>query len=161
MSNDAILQLLLYVLAIVVLVKPLGWYMAQVYEQKPCGLDWLCLPIERFIYRICHIHPDNEVSWKGYLTSMLIFNLSGLLAVYFILRFQFYLPLNPQAFPGISPDLAFNTAASYVANTNWQAYDPESSISYFTQMLALTVQNSSCCNRHVITHGFDTRHSQT
>lgn len=141
MTNAAILQIVLYLLIILIFVKPLGWYMAQVYEQKPCGLEWLCAPIERFIYKICSIRPDSEVSWKGYLTSMLIFNFFGILLVYFIQRFQFYLPLNPQGFPGISPDLAFNTAVSYASNTNWQAYEPESSMSYFTQMSALTVQN--------------------
>ena len=140
MTNAAILQIVLYLLCILVFVKPLGWYMAQVYEQKPCGLEWLCMPVERFIYRICSIHPENEVSWKGYLTSMLLFNFFGILLVYFIQRFQFYLPLNPQGFPGIAPDLAFNTAVSFATNTDWQAYSGESTMSYFTQMTALTVQ---------------------
>lgn len=141
MTNAAILQVFLYLLAILIFVKPLGWYMAQVYEQKPCGLQWLCGPVERFIYRICNIHPEHEMSWRAYLTSMLVFNFLGIFFVYFIQRLQFYLPLNPQHFSGISPDLAFNTAVSFVTNTNWQAYTPEASMSYFTQMFAFTTQN--------------------
>jgi len=141
MTSAAILQVTLYLLAVLILAVPLGWYMAKVYEQKPCGMDWICLPITRFIYRISGIHPDSEVSWKGYLSSMLIFNGFGIVLVYFIQRIQFYLPLNPQGFTGISPDLAFNTATSFVTNTDWQAYTPEASMSYLTQMLAFTVQN--------------------
>lgn len=141
MTNAALVQVLLFLLTIVILVKPLGWYMAQVYEQKPCGLQWLCGPIERFVYRICSIHPENEMSWRGYLTAMLVFNFFGVLAVYLLQRIQFYLPLNVQGFPGIAPDLAFNTAISFVTNTNWQAYTPEASMSYLTQMLGFTVQN--------------------
>jgi K+-transporting ATPase ATPase A chain len=141
MNTAAIMQVVLYLLTILILSKPLGWYMAQVYQHKPCGLDWLIAPVERFIYRICNVHPENEMSWKGYLTAMLIFNFMGVLVVYGIQRVQFYLPLNFQDFPSISPALAFNTAASYVTNTNWQAYDPESTMTYLTQMLAFTVQN--------------------
>lgn len=141
MTEIGIVQILLFLFSILIFVKPLGWYMAQVYQDKPCGLEFLFARIERFIYKICNIQPETEMNWKNYLSAMLIFNLIGLLAVYFIQRIQFYLPLNPQLFPGVAPDLAFNTAASFVTNTDWQAYSGETTMSYLTQMLALTVQN--------------------
>lgn len=115
--------------------------MARVYENQYCGLDSMLGPLERFIYRICGIHKEEEMGWKNYLSTMLYFNLLGMLAVYAIQRLQFYLPLNPQAFPSVAPDLSFNTAASFITNTNWQAYGGESTMSYFTQMTAMTVQN--------------------
>jgi K+-transporting ATPase ATPase A chain len=135
MTNAALLQVLLFLITILILVKPLGWYMAKIYEKKSCGT------IEHFIYRVCNIHPENEMSWKSYLSAMLIFNFVGLLLVYLLQRIQFYLPLNVQGFSGIAPDLAFNTAISFTTNTNWQAYVPEASMSYLTQMLGFTVQN--------------------
>ncbi len=141
MTSAAVLHIVIYFFLILLLVKPLGNYMANVYEGNPCRLDWLCKPCERLIYRITTINPEQESSWKEYLTSMLIFNFFGWLLVYLLQRIQFYLPLNPQAFAAVSADLAFNTASSFVTNTNWQSYSPESSLSYITQMLALTVQN--------------------
>ena len=141
MSGIEIIQIALYFFSVLIFIKPLGWYMAQVYEGKPCGLHYVIKPIEIFIYRLCGINTNHEMEWKSYLSAMLLFNLFGLLAVYFIQRWQFHLPLNPQHFPAVSPDLAFNTAASFATNTNWQAYTGESTLSYFTQMLGLTVQN--------------------
>lgn len=141
MTTLGVYQVLLYLVIILASVKPLGWYMAQVYEGKPCGLNYLLAPFERLLYRICNIDTQQEMKWKNYLAAMLIFNLLGVLTVYLIQRLQGVLPLNPQEFPQVSPDLAFNTAASFVTNTNWQAYTGESTLSYFTQMLALTVQN--------------------
>ncbi len=134
-------QIALYFLVLLLCVKPLGWYMARVYEGKACGLDRLCHPLEKLIYRLCNLRSPQEMNWKQYLSAMLIFNLFGVLAVYLIQRLQIHLPWNPQAFPNVAPDLAFNTAASFVTNTNWQAYGGESSLGYATQMLALTVQN--------------------
>lgn len=133
-------QIALYLIILLLLVKPLGWYMARVYEKKSCGLDILVEPLERFLYRFCGIAQE-EMSWKTYLSAMLIFNMFGLLLVYLIQRCQFYLPLNPQDFASPSSDLVFNTAASFASNTDWQAYGGETTMSYFTQMLALTVQN--------------------
>jgi K+-transporting ATPase ATPase A chain len=141
MTNVGMLQIILYCLTILILIKPLGWYMAMVYEAKPCGLNQLFAPIERFIYKISHVSIDQEMGWKTYLWSMLIFNLLSILIVYSIQRLQFYLPLNPNAFSGVKPDLAFNTALSFATNTNWQAYSGETTMSYLTQMLAFTVQN--------------------
>lgn len=115
--------------------------MARVYENKSCGLDRLGGPIENFLYRTCGIHFEQEMNWKQYLSAMLVFNLIGMLIIYFIQRFQFYLPFNPQHFSAPTPDLAFNAAASFTTNTNWQSYGGETTFSYLTQMLACTVQN--------------------
>jgi K+-transporting ATPase ATPase A chain len=141
MTSLGIYQVLLYLIVTLALVKPLGWYMAQVYQGKPCGLDRILSPLERLIYRICNIDAGQEMKWQNYLAAMLVFNLFGMLTVYFLQRLQGVLPFNPQEFAQVPPDLAFNTAASFVTNTNWQAYAGESTLSYLTQMLALTVQN--------------------
>ncbi|ASQ46158.1 potassium-transporting ATPase subunit KdpA [Legionella clemsonensis] len=141
MLEISILQVVLYFFVLLLLIKPLGWYMRQVYENRPCGLNWLGRSLERGIYRLCNINPEEQMSWKNYLSAMLIFNLLGLLIVYLIQRLQFYLPLNPQKFVAPSPYLSFNTAVSFITNTNWQAYSGEETMSYFTQMLALAVQN--------------------
>jgi len=141
MPRIELLQIALYFLVLLFFVKPLGAYLACVYEGKPCGLDRLCRPLEKLIYRLCKLRTPQEMNWKQYLSAMLIFNLLGFLAVYLIQRLQMALPFNPQQFPGVAPDLAFNTAASFITNTDWQAYSGESSLSHATQMLALTVQN--------------------
>jgi K+-transporting ATPase ATPase A chain len=141
MTGIGTLQIVLYLFVLLLLVKPLGWYMARVYEGKPCGLDRIISPLERFTYRVCGITPEQEMSWKSYLAAMLLFNLLGIVFIYAILRLQHILPFNPQGFPAITPDLSFNVATSFTTNTNWQAYTGESTLSYSTQMLALTVQN--------------------
>lgn len=141
MSGMDIFQIVLYCLVLLILVKPLGWYMAQVYEGKFYESDKVVAPFERLLYRCCNIQVNHEMNWKQYLSSMLVFNLIGFLAVYTVLRLQFYLPLNPQSFTAASPDLSFNTAVSFTTNTNWQSYGGETTMSYFTQMIALTVQN--------------------
>ncbi len=137
-TEVGIFQIVSYLIVLLVLVKPLGWYMAQVYEGNFfAGESFL----ERIIYRLCRIQPTQNMDWKRYLSAMLLFNVFGLLAVYIIQRLQFYLPFNPQNLSSPSSDLAFNTAASFTTNTNWQAYSGETVMSYFTQMLALTTQN--------------------
>lgn len=141
MSTNGILQITVYLIVLVALVKPLGAFMARVYQQEACGLDWILRPLERFIYRVCGIDPSRDMSWKQYAYAVLAINFAGLLAVYAVLRLQAYLPLNPQKFAGTTPDLAFNTAISFASNTNWQSYGGESTLSYFSQMLALSVQN--------------------
>ena len=141
MTAHAILQLVVFVVVLVALVKPLGAYMARVYERKPCGLDRILGPLERLIYRLCGIDPTVEMSWKHYVYSVLAVNFLGLIVVYGLLRLQYYLPLNPQAMPGTTPDLAFNTAVSFASNTNWQSYSGEATLSYFSQMIGLSVQN--------------------
>jgi K+-transporting ATPase ATPase A chain len=126
---------------LIALVKPLGWYMARVYEGQPIMLDHLLGPIERLIYRLCGVHPDDEMNWKTYAVALLLFNFLGFVAVYALQRLQALLPLNPQGIGAISPDSAFNTAVSFATNTNWQGYGGETTMSYLTQMMGLTVQN--------------------
>ncbi len=135
------MQIILFFSVLLLLVKPLGWYMTRVYENKPCGLDRMFGPVERAIYRLCGVNPAIEMSWQRYTLSMLVFNAAGFVFLYALLRLQDYLPLNPQHFPAVPPLLAFNTAVSFVTNTNWQAYGGESTMSYLTQMSGLAVQN--------------------
>lgn len=141
MTINGLVQIGLYFVVLLALVKPLGWYMARVYECKPCGLDRVLGPVERGLYRLCGIHPIDEMNWKNYGIAMLLFNAAGLLFLYGLQRLQHLLPLNPADLGMVSPDLAFNTAASFATNTNWQAYGGETTLSYLTQMLGLTVQN--------------------
>ncbi|MDE3224573.1 MAG: potassium-transporting ATPase subunit KdpA, partial [Nitrospirota bacterium] len=141
MTGHGALQIGLYLIALLALVKPLGWYMARVYEGAPVGVDRLLGPVERGIYRLAGVRPNDEMDWKTYAVAMLLFNAAGMLVLYALQRFQGLLPLNPQGFGAVPPDLAFNTAASFVTNTNWQAYGGETTMSYLTQMLGPTVQN--------------------
>jgi K+-transporting ATPase ATPase A chain len=126
---------------LVALVRPLGAYIAKVYQGEPSIPTRILGPIERLIYKICGIKSEEEMPWQKYAHSVLIFSLIGCIAVYLLQRFQGMLPLNPQRFPGVSPDSAFNTAVSFVTNTNWQGYSGETTMSYLTQMLGLGVQN--------------------
>jgi K+-transporting ATPase ATPase A chain len=141
MTTSSLLQLGLYLLVLLLLVKPLGTYMARVYQGERTFLTPVLRPVERFIYRLARMHADEETDWKTYAIAMLLFNLVGLLLVYLLQRLQSILPLNPQGLGAVPPDLAFNTAASFVTNTNWQSYSGEATMSYLTQMLGLTVQN--------------------
>ena len=141
MTGNGWLQLGLYLAVLLLLAKPLGGYMARVYEGEPLFLDRVFGPIERFIYRFLRVSPEAEMGWKTYALATLLFNAFGFLAVYGMQRLQGLLPLNPQQFGAVSPDLSFNTAVSFVTNTNWQSYGGESTMSYLTQMAALTVQN--------------------
>lgn len=121
--------------------KPLGSYIARLFQGERTWLHPILQPLEKLFYRLAGIQPDAEMNWKSYAVAMLLFNGVGLLFVYLLQRFQAILPLNPQQFGAVSPDSAFNTAASFATNTNWQAYSGETTMSYFTQMTALTVQN--------------------
>ena len=141
MTTNGIVQLVFYVVVLLVLAKPLGAYMARVYEGRPLALDRVFGSLERLIYRAGGIRPAEEMGWKTYALAMLAFNFLGLLAVYFLQRAQGILPLNPQGMAAVSPDSSFNTAVSFATNTNWQGYAGESTMSYLSQMLALTVQN--------------------
>lgn len=129
-----------YWLVLLALVKPLGVYIANVMEGRSPALRYGG-PVESVIYRLCGIHKDEEMGWLHYALALLLFNGLGVLAVYALQRLQFWLPLNPQQMPNVSPDSAFNTAVSFATNTNWQGYGGETTMSYLTQMLALTVQN--------------------
>ena len=141
MTANGVLQLLVYLVVLLALTKPLGAYMARVYEGRPFGLDRVLGPVERLIYRLSGVRPDEEMNWKNYAIAMLMFNMLGLFAVYLLQRVQGWLPLNPQGLGAVSPDSSFNTAVSFATNTNWQGYGGETTMSYLTQMLALTVQN--------------------
>lgn len=141
MTVFSYLQILVYIAVLLALVKPLGAYMAKVYQGERIFLTSLMRPIESLVYRLSGVKQEQEMSWKEYALAALLFNLAGLLVVYALLRLQFILPLNPQGMGSVAPDLAFNTAASFASNTNWQSYSGETTLSYLTQMLGLTVQN--------------------
>ena len=136
------LQLVLFVAALALITKPMGLYLVQVLDAK--GRTWLdpiLKPLERVTYRVMGTHPDQEQDWKQYAIAMLLFSLVSCLFTYVILRVQQLLPLNPQGFGALSPDLAFNTATSFTTNTNWQSYTGESTMSYLSQMVALVLHN--------------------
>jgi potassium-transporting ATPase potassium-binding subunit len=124
-------------------VKPLGLYMANVFEGRPIRALRAGAPLEQWAYRLCGVDAQREMSWQQYAIGLLVFNLIGALAVYALQRLQLWLPLNPQRFGALTPDSAFNTAVSFATNTNWQGYSGESAMSYLTQMLGLAVQNFS------------------
>jgi K+-transporting ATPase ATPase A chain len=135
------LQLILYLVLLLLLAKPLGAYMARVYQGEHTFLHSILQPVERLIYRVVGASPEAEMNWKTYAVAMLLFNLFGLLAVYLLQRLQGILPLNPQALEAVTPDSSWNTAVSFASNTNWQGYGGEVTMSYLTQMLGMTVQN--------------------
>jgi len=135
------LQLIIYLVVLIALAKPLGLYMTRVYEGEHTFLAPVLRPVEKFIYRISGVKADEEMNWKVYAIAMLLFNGLGLLAVYAFQRLQGFLPLNPQGFGAVSPDSSWNTAVSFATNTNWQGYGGETTMSYLTQMAALTTQN--------------------
>ncbi|HJW23469.1 MAG TPA: potassium-transporting ATPase subunit KdpA [Rhodocyclaceae bacterium] len=137
MTSHAWILLSLFLSILLLTVKPLGSYIADVME----GRLHLCGSVERPLYRLCGIRQDEEMGWLKYALAILLFNFLGVLAVYGLQRLQAWLPLNPQSLPNVNPDSAFNTALSFVTNTNWQGYGGESTMSYLTQMLALAVQN--------------------
>lgn len=141
MNMPGIVQILLYAIVLTALVKPLGAYVAKIYRGERTFLSPVLGPVERGIYRLCGIDAAAESSWKRYAAAVLLFNFIGFLAVYIIQLAQGVLPLNPQGFAGVEAKSAFNTAVSFATNTNWQGYGGESTMSYFTQMLALSVQN--------------------
>jgi K+-transporting ATPase ATPase A chain len=140
MSSNGWLQLAIYLLVLLLSVKPLGLYMAGVFDGSGAVTRWL-RPLERGLYKLCRVDGDASMNWKQYALSMLAFNAFGALAVYALQRLQAYLPWNPQQMSAVTPDSSFNTAVSYITNTNWQGYGGESSMSYLTQMLGLGVQN--------------------
>jgi len=141
MTVNGILQCTLYMVVLIGLARPLGAYMARVYEGERTFLHPLLGPVERVLYRLSGVDPEEGMTWKNYALAFMWFNVLGLVAVYAIQRLQGVLPLNPQEFPAVSADSALNTATSFATNTNWQGYGGESTMSYLTQMLALTVQN--------------------
>ncbi|KKB79341.1 ATPase [Devosia limi DSM 17137] len=135
------LQIAAVLLAVLVIIKPLGLYMARVFAGDRTPLSPVLAPVETGFYRLAGVDPRREQGWFAYAIGVLAFSLAGFLLLYAMLRLQAYLPFNPQGFGALAPDLAFNTAASFVTNTNWQAYGGETTMSHFSQMAGLTVQN--------------------
>jgi len=136
------IQLALYILVLLLLTRPVGLYLIRVLDAGGrTFLDPALRPVERLLYRLLGLYPKKEQDWKQYTLSLLAFSLAGLLFTYAILRLQHVLPLNPQGFGPVSPDLAFNTAASFATNTNWQNYAGEITLSYFSQMVGLVFHN--------------------
>ncbi|HXW57258.1 MAG TPA: potassium-transporting ATPase subunit KdpA [Candidatus Cybelea sp.] len=134
-------QIGLYLVIIFAVAKPMGTYMARVFSGERTFLDAVARPIERLLYRLTGVDQKREMRWTEYAISMLLFSAVSMLLLYAIERLQHFLPWNPQHFVGVPPDLAFNTAASFTTNTNWQAYSGETTMSYFTQMAGLAYHN--------------------
>ncbi|MGC2167197.1 MAG: potassium-transporting ATPase subunit KdpA [Gallionella sp.] len=138
---NGLFQISLYFGVLLALAKPMGYYMVRVYEGKlPSFVRWM-QPAENFFYRLCGVNSKQEMRWTQYAMGVLWFSLLGVLAVYALQRLQDLLPLNPQGLGSVTPDSSFNTALSFVTNTNWQGYVGETTMSYLTQMLGLSVQN--------------------
>ncbi|HEV7616617.1 MAG TPA: potassium-transporting ATPase subunit KdpA [Burkholderiaceae bacterium] len=141
MTTQSLALLVVFLAVLLVLAYPMGLYLAKIGDGTPIpGLGWM-VKVENFLYRLSGINAQSAMGWKTYAIALLVFNALGAIAVYAVQRVQAWLPLNPQAFANVSPDSAFNTAVSFVSNTNWQGYTGESTMSYLTQMLALTGQN--------------------
>src|SRR6267154_1837471 len=142
METSGWIQFAIYLIALALVTKPMGLYLMHVLD--PNGKTWLdsvLAPVERFTYRAMGVDPRKKPDWKQYTLAMLLFSLVGCLFTYAILRLQYFLPLNPQKLAGVSPDLSFNTAASFTTNPNWQNYAGESTMSYFSQMVGLAFHN--------------------
>jgi K+-transporting ATPase ATPase A chain len=135
------IQLVFYIVVLIALAKPLGSFMAKVYQGQHTFLDRVLKPVEQFIYRLSGVNPEEDMNWKTYAIAVLLFNAFGLLAVYALQRLQAILPLNPMGLGPVTPDSSWNTAVSFATNTNWQGYGGEVTMSYLPQMLGLTVQN--------------------
>jgi K+-transporting ATPase ATPase A chain len=134
-------QILIYCAIVVALVPPLGWYMTRVFSGERTPLTPVLRPVETVLYRLAGVEETREQDWLSYTIALLAFHVAGLLTLYALLRLQAFLPFNPQDMAAVPPDLAFNTAVSFLTNTNWQNYGGESTVSYLTQMAGLTVHN--------------------
>jgi K+-transporting ATPase ATPase A chain len=134
-------QIALYCAIVVALVKPLGWYMTRVFSGERTFLSPILRPVETGLYKISGVNESAEQDWVRYTVSMLLFHVGGFLILYVLLRAQGFLPFNPQGMTAVAPDLSFNTAVSFITNTNWQNYGGETTLSYLVQMLGLTHQN--------------------
>jgi K+-transporting ATPase ATPase A chain len=142
MTANGWLQIIIFLLLILAVTKPMGVFMARVFNRERTFLDPVMRPLERLIYKLCFVNEEHEMRWTEYAGSMLLFSLVSMLLLYLMQRVQGHLPFNPQKFAGVTPEhLAFNTAASFTTNTNWQAYSGESTMSYFTQMAGLAYHN--------------------
>ncbi len=166
MSGPGILQLVAYAVVLMALAYPLGGYMARVYSGEARIAGKVLGPVERLLYRIGGVKPDEEMGWRRYAVSMLVFSMFSVLVVYLLQRLQASLPGNPNDLPAVTPQVSWNTAISFASNTNWQAYGGESTMSHLVQMLALAVQNflSAAVGMAVLValvRGFVRKHSDT
>ena len=141
MTANGWFQIAIFLLAVLALTKPLGIFMTRVFNRERTFLDPVLRPVERLIYRLTAVDEEREMGWKEYAVSVLLFSSVSMLVLYALQRLQSLLPFNPQKLGAVAPDLAFNTAASFTTNTNWQAYTPETTMSYFTQMAGLAYHN--------------------
>ncbi len=141
MTANGWFQIGLYVLVVFLITKPIGIFLTRVFERQKTFLDPLLRPVERVIYRLCGVDETKEMRWTEYGTTMLMFSAVSLILLYLFERLQHWLPWNPQKFVSVAPDLAWNTAVSFTTNTNWQAYTPETTMSYLTQMAGLAYHN--------------------
>src|SRR5690242_13320566 len=137
MTTNAIAHIVFYFLVILALTKPLGAYMAAVFNGEGRMATRFFAPVERVVYRILMVDPARGMDWKRYAVATLLFSAVGMIPVFAVMRLQEHLPLNPQSLPAASPHLSFNTAASFDSNTNWQSYGGESTLSYLSQMIGL------------------------
>ena len=166
MTINGWIQIALYCAILVALTKPLGFYITRVFAGERTVLSFLLRPVERGIYRICGINAAEEQHWVTYAIAMLAFSLAGFVTMYGLQRLQGLLPFNPQDQTAVSPDLAFDTSVSFVTNTNWQSYTPETTMSYLTQMAGLTVHNFASATTGIalavaLIRGFARRSAQT
>jgi len=138
---NGIAQIAVFFLILLLITRPLGLYLVAVFDQQRTWLDPVLRPVERAIYRLCGVDESHEQDWKSYTVAMLLFTVVGILLTYLILRTQQHLPLNPAGQGPVNPDLAWNTAVSFATNTNWQSYSGETTMSYFSQMVALASHN--------------------
>jgi len=141
MTVNGWIQIALFCLAVLVCVKPLGLYMARLFEGERTLLSPVLGPVERGIYRLCGVRPDEEQHWTTYTIAMFAFSIAGFVSLYVMQRLQAVLPFNPQGLGAVTPDLSFNTSVSFITNTNWQSYGGETTLGYLVQMLGLTVHN--------------------
>src|SRR5580765_1434705 len=142
MTVNGWLQILVFLGLVFAVTKPMGVFMARVFNREKTFMDVALRPIERLLYRVTGVDEEHEMRWTEYAIAMLLFSVVSMIVLYFIQRLQGFLPFNPQRFGAVNPPhVAFNTAASFTTNTNWQAYSGESTMSYFTQMAGLAYHN--------------------
>ncbi len=141
MTANGWFQVGLFFLLLLAITKPMGLYMARVFSGEKTFMDPVLRPVERLLYRVTGVDETYEMRWTEYAIAMLLMSGVSMILLYAILRLQHWLPWNPEHFVNVAPDLAFNTAASFTTNTNWQAYSGESTMSYFTQMAGLAYHN--------------------